>query len=53
MQFTAYEHKDFVDYVGEVTFRGEDLAAPAAGEVRTDGRAMSREDFDELVGDGC
>ncbi|NUR42761.1 MAG: hypothetical protein HOV73_22010 [Streptomyces sp.] len=53
LQFTAYEHEDFVDYVGEVTFTDENLAALEDGEVWADGRAMSREAFDELVGDAC
>ena len=53
LKFTAYEHEDFVDYVGEVTFTDKDLAALKDGEVWADGRAMSEDDFDELVGDAC
>ncbi|WP_405730867.1 hypothetical protein OG885_14105 [Streptomyces sp. NBC_00028] len=53
LEFTAYEHEDFVDYVGEVTFSTDDLAGLERDEVWADGRAMSREAFDELVGDAC
>lgn len=53
LEFTAYEHEDFVDYVGEVTFTGENLAALEHGEVWADGRSMSREAFDQLAGEAC
>ncbi|MFI8535899.1 hypothetical protein ACIGMX_37290 [Streptomyces aquilus] len=53
LEFTAYEHEDFVDYVGEVTFSAADLAGLERGEVWADGRAMSPEAFEDLVGDAC
>ncbi|MFI6012894.1 hypothetical protein ACIBAG_29455 [Streptomyces sp. NPDC051243] len=53
LEFTTYESEDLVDYVGEVTFTAEELAALRPGQVRADGRAMSPGEFEELAEDSC
>ncbi|MFF7188023.1 hypothetical protein ACFZAR_22850 [Streptomyces sp. NPDC008222] len=40
-------------YNGVVTFSAEDFAALRPGQVRADGRAMSRGDFEKLAADSC
>lgn len=46
-------HGESVDYRIVVLFSSADLARLETGQVWADGRAMSREDFDESLGDKC
>ncbi|MGW7410430.1 hypothetical protein ACWGI9_43350 [Streptomyces sp. NPDC054833] len=43
----------FDDYNVSVSFSPDDLARLKPGQVWADGRAMSRDDFDDRVGDKC
>jgi hypothetical protein len=42
-----------VKYTGVVSFTAKDLASLHSGQVWADDRAMSRDDFDDLVDDSC
>ncbi|MGW1883121.1 hypothetical protein [Streptomyces sp. NPDC001970] len=51
--FLGDPDRDAYAYHGYVVFRASDVAALRPGQVRPDGRAMSRDAFEERAEDSC